>query len=261
MTTILLTITIVSFVMTIALTALVVKLLRDERRRSSARVAALAQMADVDSPADAILGGAVTSEPDWGIDRDDRTPASGELFAAHESRVAWPRRLGVAVGIVAIVVVIGALWRSGTTFERRVGRETPATGASSTQSGGLLELLSLKHTQEANTLTITGLVQNPRDGVPLSKVAATAFLFGADGTFLASGRAPLDFTVLRPGDESGFVITVPVSASVARYRIGFRGDDGRIIGHVDRRGANSIALSLSKGIAQTSEPSTARGPS
>ena len=59
MTTILLTITIVSFVMTIALVALVVKLLRDERRRSAARVAALAQMADLDSPADTILGGSV----------------------------------------------------------------------------------------------------------------------------------------------------------------------------------------------------------
>jgi hypothetical protein len=87
-------------------------------------------------------------------------------------------------------------------------------------------------------------------------VAATAFLFGADGTFLASGRAPLDFTILRPGDESGFVISVPVTLPVARYRIGFRGDDGRIIGHVDRRAANSIALSLSKGSA-----STVRGPS
>jgi hypothetical protein len=260
MTTILLTITIVSFVMTIALSALVVKLLRDERRRSSARVAALVQMADVDSPPDAVLGGAITTEPDWAIARDDSAPMPTELFGANtiaEGHATWPKRLGVAVAIVAIVAVVGAVLRSGATFDRRVATETPATGAASTQSGGLLELLSLKHSQEANTLTITGLVQNPRDGVPLSKVAATAFLFGADGTFLASGRAPLDFTVLRPGDESGFVINVPVSLPVARYRIGFRGDDGRIIGHVDRRAANSIALSKASAV----EPSTARGPS
>jgi hypothetical protein len=106
---------------------------------------------------------------------------------------------------------------------------------------GRLELLSLKETQGAKALTITGLVQNPSDGTELSKVAATALVFAADGSFLASGRAPLDFTVLRPGDESGFVITVPVNAPVARYRIGFRGEDGHVIGHVDRRTASTLA--------------------
>jgi hypothetical protein len=256
MTTILLTITIVSFIMTITLAAFVVKLLRDERRRSSARVAALAQMADLDSPADTMLG-TVATEPDWTIDGDDRTPIAGELFAPraiNDAPAAWPRRLGVAAAIITILVLVGVVMRSGASSDRRVATEAAAAGAASTQASGMLELLSLKHNQEANSLTITGLVQNPRDGVALSKVAATAFLFGADGTFLASGRAPLDFTVLRPGDESGFVITVPVTLPVARYRIGFRGDDGRIIGHVDRRGANSIA--------QTSvEPSTDRGPS
>ena len=266
MSTILLTITIVSFVMTIALAGFVVKLLRDERRRSSARVAALAQMADLESPADRMLGGAGATEPDWMIARDERAPMVGELFAPDvikDSPAVWPRRLGVAAAIIAIVVLVGIVVRSGGTLDRRFTTETPAAAATTAQTGGMLELLSLKHTQETNSLTITGLVQNPRDGVPLAKVAATAFLFGADGTFLASGRAPLDFTVLRPGDESGFVITVPVTLQVARYRIGFRGDDGRIIGHVDRRGANSIALSVPKGTPHTSsnEASTVRGPS
>jgi hypothetical protein len=94
-------------------------------------------------------------------------------------------------------------------------------------------------------LKITGLVQNPRQGAPLTRITATAMLFGSDGTFLASGRAPLDFSTLRPGDESGFVITVPVSAPVARYRVGFRAEDGRIIGHVDRRLTGTIARGAS----------------
>ena len=46
MVTILATVTIVSLILTIALTALVVKLFRNERRRSAARSAALAQMAE-----------------------------------------------------------------------------------------------------------------------------------------------------------------------------------------------------------------------
>ena len=104
-------------------------------------------------------------------------------------------------------------------------------------------MLSLKQTQDTGALTITGLVQNPRDGAVLSKISATALVFGADGTFLASGRAPLDYTVLRPGDESGFVISVPVSAPVARYRVGFRSEDGRVIGHIDRRTATTMASS------------------
>jgi hypothetical protein len=104
-----------------------------------------------------------------------------------------------------------------------------------------LELLSLKHSQEANSLTVTGLVQNPRSGAPLSKVFATAFVFAADGSFLASGRAPLDFTTLGPGDESPFVVTVPVTGAVARYRVGFRSADGRVVAHVDRRSGGAIA--------------------
>ena len=48
----------------------------------------------------------------------------------------------------------------------------------------MLELLSLGQTQDATALTITGLVQNPRNGAELSKIKATALLFGRpDGTF------------------------------------------------------------------------------
>ena len=104
-----------------------------------------------------------------------------------------------------------------------------------------LELLSLRHLQQAQTLTVTGLVQNPRAGAPLSGIVATAFVFGPDGTFLSSSRAPLDFTTLGPGDESPFVVTVPVTGAVSRYRIGFRAEDGRVIAHVDKRAPDAVA--------------------
>src|SRR5262249_57806591 len=103
------------------------------------------------------------------------------------------------------------------------------------------ELISLKHTQEQNGLTISGLVQNPRTGATLSQITATAFLFSADGTFLTSGRAPLDFTTLAAGDESPFVINVPVTGAVARYRVSFRDQTGRVIGHIDRRNNGAVA--------------------
>jgi hypothetical protein len=141
--------------------------------------------------------------------------------------------------VVVAIATVAVRWRS-TTIQPAAANRIAGT-APSAQAPGILELMSLKQTQDGNTLTITGLVQNPRDGVPLMKVAATAYLFDADGSFIASGRAPLDFTLLRPGDESGFAIAVPVTTAVARYRVGFRDEDGRVIGHVDRRGNNTIA--------------------
>ena len=104
-----------------------------------------------------------------------------------------------------------------------------------------LELLALRHTQDGNTLTVSGTVRNPRTGAAQSQVFATAILFGADGNFLTSARAALDFTTLGPGDESPFVVTVPVNGTVARYRVGFRAADGSVIAHVDRRADGTTA--------------------
>ena len=66
------------------------------------------------------------------------------------------------------------------------------------------------------------------------------FLFDRKGSFVASGRAPLDYQALAPGDESPFVITVPGAADVSRYRVSFReGDD--VLPHVDRREPAAVA--------------------
>ena len=120
-------------------------------------------------------------------------------------------------------------------------RSTPAVAASAPAQQAQLELLSLRYTQEPNGLTISGMVQNPRSGTPLSQITATAFLFSGDGSFLTSGRAPLDHTTLQAGDESPFVISVPVTGTVARYRVSFRDQSGRVIGHVDRRNNGAVA--------------------
>jgi hypothetical protein len=84
-------------------------------------------------------------------------------------------------------------------------------------------------------------VRNPRTAGPLSQVAATAFVFGPDGTLLASNRAAVDLATLDPGGESPFTVTVPVTGEVSRYRIGFRTADGRVIAHVDRREPDALA--------------------
>jgi hypothetical protein len=142
----------------------------------------------------------------------------------------------LAAVVVAVSVVLASVHSSATagpTLNPR--QQQPAVGTSP------LELVSLHHSQEPQRLVITGLVQNPRSGGALSHIVATAFVFGPDGAFLTSSRAPLDFTTLSPGDESGFVLNIPVTGSVARYRVGFRTEDGRVIEHVDKRTPDALA--------------------
>jgi len=258
MESVLVVITLGSLAMTIALALLLVRLMRAERRRSNARVALLRDLAD-----DAARQQADRVNPEMDWDRgdlvadeiDDFDPAdsigsrpSADLFVRPQARSAWPRRILVAATI-ALVAGLGAFslrTTSSNVMPGVVARNTQQTAA--TQTTGLLELVSLKQTQDGGALTITGLVQNPRDGAVLSKVRATALAFGADGSFLASGGAPLDFTVLRPGDESGFVISVAVTSPVTRYRVGFRSEDGHVIGHVDRRTSATMARSGDTGV-------------
>jgi hypothetical protein len=283
MESVLVVITLVSLAMTIALAVILARLLRDERRRSEARVAVLRDMADAATHQQDVAEPALpdivsrrieekiekkvervhrVSQPaviaagrDADVSADDLelVHGSGDLFVHPEARSAWPRRLAVAVAIALIVTLTVTALRSRSHSSGAAGRVDSPTVAA--RSAGLLELLSLQQTQGTDALTITGLVQNPRDGAVLSKVRATALLFGPDGSFLASGGAPLDFTVLRPGDESPFVINVPVTAPVARYRVGFRSEDGSVIGHIDRRTAATMAS------GPEPAPKTPRGPS
>lgn len=226
-------VTAAALALAIAMGLILAIIMREETRRSNARAALLADMAAAETAEE------WTADPtaDFEIVR----AATDDLFVPPAARSPWPQRLAIA-GVLALVLggigLAARVWPSN-----RVPVTTAA--ASSSSNASLLELMTLHHTQETESLTITGLVQNPRGGAPLSKITATAMLFGADGAFIASGRTPLDLTTLRPGDESGFVITVPMASSaaanVSRYRIGFRGEDGRIIGHVDRRTTPSIA--------------------
>jgi hypothetical protein len=261
MESVLIVVTLVSLCMTIALAVILVRLVRDERRRSDARVAVLREMAEAAverQPTERAQPSAISYQrsaksgstdvlrqpADLDLDYShDNTVLGTELFIRPEPSTAWPRRLAIVGILVLVVAAVGLAVRSrlGSTAPTTSVATAATTGSASGQQTALLELLSLKQTQDTGALTITGLVQNPRDGAVLSKISATALVFSADGTFLASGRAPLDYTVLRPGDESGFVISVPVSAPVARYRVGFRSEDGRVIGHIDRRTATTMA--------------------
>jgi hypothetical protein len=209
-----------------------VRVLREERRRSEARVAMLAAMAAVTEYEEPGV------EYDFGPELLDRGGplGSSDLFAVRESRSQWPGRLAVAGAMVAVVLTGAVALR-----ESRTATKTNAAVNAVPPPVSTLELLSLEHAEGRDSLTIRGRVHNPAQGAAISDVAVTALLFAPDGTLLANGRAPLDLAALPPGGESAFTIAVPVSAQVARYRIGFRGTDGRTIGHVDKRSPQNIA--------------------
>jgi hypothetical protein len=234
MDVVLVSITGIALGLAVAMGLVLLKVLRDERQRSDARVALLtaATASEISEPF-ALYG---TAPDGLTLHPDARVRQTAELFVTQEVESPWKRRLAIAAGIVAVIVAIGYAL---TSFTRPA--QTSASQAALHQSLPL-ELMTLRHSQEQNSLTITGLVHNPRTGAAISHASAVAFLFGPDGALVASGQASLDYATLAPGDESPFVIKIPVSGRVSRYRVGFRGPDGAVIAHVDRR-ANGTAAS------------------
>ena len=159
---------------------------------------------------------------------------SSAMFGADPVPAA-PNRRWLALAAVVVVMVAGAAavysLRTWDVFG------AIANAAAAPRDAQPLELLSLRHTtDDSGAFTVTGLVQNPNTSRRLRGVVAVVYLFDQQGRFLASGRAALDVSSFSPGDESSFVVKVPATANVSRYRVGFRLDDGGVVAHIDRRG-------------------------
>ena len=189
------------------------RLVHQDRLRSASRVAALSDAIDEatmgESPVDT-----VSVQPE---------------FLAHERPVVRTQsffKLAVGFAMTVIVVIVfatlGATRSGGTTAAAAAAIKSPS-----------LELLSMRHVREADALTVTGLVRNGGSG-SADRLIAVVFAFDRSGNFLASGRAPIDFLSLAPGDESPFKVSVPNAGEVGRYRVSFRTEAG-VVKHVDRR--------------------------
>jgi hypothetical protein len=248
MDTTLVMVTLLSMGMAAALSVIVWRMLRDERQRSEARVAALAgmtarpaarrQMDPLDLPIRPTAPPARIQQPiEHRIERPVAAAPVGSLFVEPAEASPWGHRFAVMAGLGLVIAsgVLFALASSDSGVATKPAATVPAAQPAATAPGAGLELVSMRDSRTADALTITGLVRNPQGGGTLTRVAVTAYTFDDKGAFLASGRALIDVTSLAPSDESPFVVTVPVSDAVARYRIGFRGEDGRVIAHVDRR--------------------------
>jgi hypothetical protein len=258
----LLAITIVSLVVALVMSVAAWRLTRDEKKRSAARVAALSLAANGEEPRPNAIGfEARTEKPltkaPWAPARAAIVPpiiatelplnqprvefsrgsepsvshASGFLGAADVQRDEGSRQKSLAFAAVMLFVVLsgGLVWMmSGPrgTSAAAIGPNAP------------LELVSLSHQRQNDKLAVSGLVRNPTTGKPIDRLSAVVFLFDKSGTFVTSSRANVDFLKLGAGDETPFVVSLDAPATVARYRVSFRTDDG-IVPHIDRRSATA----------------------
>lgn len=230
MTALLVLVTFVSLAIAGVLAFYVRQLTRAERERSEASAAALADMigpAHLEPPASFDLG-------DRGAEAPAPQLSSSVMFGAAEPAAASPRMF--LIPVIGLFVVIAAL--SGIYVWNRSSADTTAAAGT---SGAPLELVVLRHQRRGEVMAISGLVRNPPGGRTIQSLSAVAFTFDKQGGFLASGRAPLDFPLLQPGDESPFTVTVPNSPGIGRYRVTFRTQSG-IVPHVDRRSDSQVAL-------------------
>ena len=261
----LLGITVVSLIVAFVMSMAAMRLMRDEKQRSAARIAALSVAAKSEEPIKpAVSVEAKVERPapkaPWSAPKIVPAPiavaavaselplnqpkiqperystpearishASGFLGASEVQREEGGRQKTLAFAATFLFVVLsgGLVWMMAGPR----GTTAQAMGPNSP-----LELVSLSHQRQDKKLAVSGLVRNPMTGKPIEKLSAVVFLFDRTGTFVTSSRANVDFLKLGAGDESPFVVSLDAPPTVARYRVSFRTDEG-IVPHIDRRGA------------------------
>jgi hypothetical protein len=229
-------ITLVSLALASAMSVITLRMVALDRRRESARVAALVDLAREDDDLlpmsrseDRPLQTRTESAPTDIFTQTDRESPAGRRF------VAVLTVAGLMAAAVGALIFARSEPTPGTQSPATASAAPPADPATVGTVGTALELMSLRHERDGEKLTITGLVRNPRQGAGVERVSAVVYVFDPAGTFLASGRALVDYTKLDPGDESPFVVSVVAPGTIGRYRVGFRGQDGAVVSHVDRR--------------------------
>lgn len=266
---ILLVVTVVSLVVAFVMSVTAARLMRDEKQRSAARVAALSLAAgDADiaepskadqpttpsrqappvtrvtrAPWSAPKASAPVAEParvapiaratELPLNEPTISHASGFLGAAAPERETGGRQRSLALAALVLFAVLsgGLAWMMS---------EPRGTSAAAMGPNAPLELVSLSHQRQDQKLAVSGLVRNPSAGHPVERLSAVVFLFDRAGTFVTSSKANVDFLKLGAGDESPFVVSLDAPATVARYRVSFRTDEG-VVPHIDRRDAPPAA--------------------
>jgi flagellar basal body-associated protein FliL len=227
----LLLVTVISIALAALMGIVAWRIAGEERRRSEARIAALAVEIHA---ADSLPLRVAASDPI----REPRAAAmsGSDLFAGTSdvrTGARWPAVVAAGAFVVATAGALVVVLSSGSHATTHASNQQVAA-AKPPVAPVPLELVALGHERDGDRLIVRGVVRNPSSGAPVDRLTAVVFLFNREGGFLTSGRVMIDPSALSPGGESIFVVTVPGAADVGRYRVSFRTDD-RIVPHVDRR--------------------------
>lgn len=258
---VLITITLLALLTTVAMAAVAWTLMREERRRSEARVASLAaelQAAGGESRVDGATRLAADSwlrnEPEVEADplaafpsRFDPPAAiatapqsqQNALFSAasRQDHDASERLLpALATGAVLMCVGLAAVLLL-SSIPAASAPSSPFTTVSTAAQAQPLELMSVESSATPGRIQLTGVVRNPVGAKPRSRVTAVAHFYGHDGGFLGSSRTTIGLP-LEPARDVSFGLVSDMVGAVARYRVSFRADDDTPLSHVDRRGGH-----------------------
>jgi hypothetical protein len=221
----LLAVAVVSTVVAIAMIVVAWRAVRVERERSAARVETLARAIGASEPSTDLR---LRSMEDAAV-----LNRAAPVLSAPQSGVG--SRLGLSLAVGAFVVTTAAaaaIVFSSESSTTSVGA-TPAASAPGDENAPI-ELVSLDHERDGDTLIVHGVVRNPLAGVPMTDVAAVVSSLGFDGRALSTTRAAIESPSLSPGEQSAFSVTIPHADAVGRYRVSFRSGD-RVVSHVDKR--------------------------
>lgn len=233
--TILVLVTIISLTFAAVMGVIVWRMLHLEQKRSAARVAALVDAVDM-AESDGIPDpGSLPQWTDLVIERTarvsrqtaDDSAAAAHLFRPAEVPEGNGRRLVAGFALATTFLVLAAA--VVVSVSTRVSVAARAEFAPPP-----LELLSLEHAHTGGQLAIRGVVRNPVARGVTEGLVAVVFLLDKDGGYLGTFKQPVVETVLPPGADSPFEVSVSDRLPVSRYRLTFHVGRGPVP-HLDRR--------------------------
>jgi hypothetical protein len=212
----LLVVTLIALTVSVAMSVVAWRIVRRERQRSNARVAALQT---------SLFG----ASPDTLAES-----AAGSVFLSEAISPVGPERrlLPLVAGTAVVLVLVGAAAVSWTSRLAH-SRPAPATTNVRSERPAVIELVALTHEREGDRIVLRGAVRNPEGGTALDGVTATVTLYGRAGGLVTKARTDVSSPTLAPGSEANFQVAVP-AAGVVRYRISFQSGT-QAVSHIDRR--------------------------
>ena len=202
-------VTVLALLMTIGMGVVTWRLVREERRRSAARLAALA--AELGEQPSASVG-------------PSSAPTALFQFRSEEIGERTRRLAGFGAAGAVVVAIVSVVLMFPTGRQTEVTREDPHLP---------VELLALTHTHQDGMLAISGTVRNTGTGRAERDLTVMALALDDDGGVVATGRAPVEQDGLAAGTESTFAVSLPAE-DATRYRISFLFED-TTVPHLDRR--------------------------